>query len=37
VKSLFIDSAGRLLGFALNGAATAERARLVRELQPLLA
>jgi rubredoxin-NAD+ reductase len=37
VKSLFIDSAGRLLGFALNGAATAERARLARELPPVLA
>lgn len=37
VKSLFIDSAGRLLGFALNGAATAERAKLARELPPVLA
>jgi len=36
IKSLFIDSAGRLLGFALNGAATAERAKLVRELPPAL-
>jgi rubredoxin-NAD+ reductase len=36
VKSLFIDGAGRLLGFALNGAATAERARLARELPPVL-
>lgn len=37
VKSLFIDSAGKLLGFALNGAATAERAKLARELPPVLA
>ena len=37
VKSLFIDSAGKLLGFALNGAATAERARLARDLPPVLA
>ena len=37
VKSLFIDSAGTLLGFALNGAATAERARLARDLPPVLA
>lgn len=37
VKSLFIDSAGKLLGFALNGTATAERAKLARELPPLLA
>lgn len=37
VKSLFVDSAGKLLGFALNGAATAERAKLTRELPPVLA
>ncbi|HJQ64444.1 MAG TPA: FAD-dependent oxidoreductase [Burkholderiales bacterium] len=37
VKSLFIDSAGKLLGFALNGTATAERAKLARELPALLA
>ena len=37
VKALFVDSAGRLLGFALNGAATAERAKLARELPPVLA
>ena len=37
VKSLYLDSAGRLLGFALNGAATAERAKLARELPPVLA
>jgi rubredoxin-NAD+ reductase len=36
IKSLFIDSAGKLLGFALTGAATAERAKLVRELPPVL-
>ena len=36
VKSLFVDAAGQLLGFALNGAATAERAKLVKELPPLL-
>jgi rubredoxin-NAD+ reductase len=37
VKALFVDPEGRLLGFALNGAATAERARLTRELPPVLA
>jgi len=37
VKSLFVDPAGKLLGFALNGSATAERAGLVRELPPVLA
>jgi rubredoxin-NAD+ reductase len=37
VKSLFIDGAGKLLGFALNGAATAERAKLARDLPPVLA
>lgn len=37
VKSLFVDSAGKLLAFALNGAATAERAQLARELPPVLA
>ncbi len=37
VKARFLDSAGRLLGFALNGAATAERAKLARELPPVLA
>jgi len=36
VKSLFVDEAGKLLGFALNGAATAERARLVPQLPPVL-
>lgn len=37
VKSLFVDSAGRLLGFALNGAATAERAKLAPQLPAVLA
>lgn len=37
VKSLFIDASGKLLGFALNGAATAERAKLAKELPPALA
>ena len=37
VKSLFRDATGKLLGFALNGSATAERAQLVRELPPVLA
>jgi rubredoxin-NAD+ reductase len=36
VKALYIDGAGKLLGFALNGAATAERARLARDLPPVL-
>jgi rubredoxin-NAD+ reductase len=36
VKSLFIDGAGKLLGFALNGAATLERAKLARDLPPVL-
>jgi len=37
VKALYRDSHGKLLGFALNGAATAERAQLARELPPVLA
>lgn len=37
VKALYLDGAGKLLGFALNGAATAERAKLARELPPVLA
>jgi rubredoxin-NAD+ reductase len=37
VKSLFVDSSGKLLGFALNGTATAERAKLVPLLPPVLA
>ncbi len=37
VKSLFRDKAGNLLGFALNGKATAERAALMQQLPPVLA
>lgn len=37
VKSLFLDASGKLLGFALNGAATAERAKLAPQLPPVLA
>ena len=37
VKSLFTSKDGKLLGFALNGKATAERAALTRELPPVLA
>jgi len=37
VKSLFVDASGKLLGFALNGGATSERARLAKELPPVLA
>lgn len=37
VKSLFVDSNGKLLGFALNGAATAERAKLLPQLPAVLA
>ncbi|MDP1717048.1 MAG: FAD-dependent oxidoreductase [Burkholderiales bacterium] len=37
VKSLFVDASGKLLGFALNGAATAERAKLAQQLPPVLA
>lgn len=37
VKSLFMDASGKLHGFALNGAATAERARLAQQLPPVLA
>jgi rubredoxin-NAD+ reductase len=36
VKSLFVDAEGRMLGFALNGAATAERAKLAPQLPPVL-
>lgn len=36
VKSLFLDTSGKLLGFALNGTATAERARLAQQLPPVL-
>ncbi len=37
VKSLFLDASGKLLGFALNGTATAERAKLAPQLPPVLA
>jgi rubredoxin-NAD+ reductase len=37
IKSLFVDASGKLLGFALNGAATAERAKLAPQLPPVLA
>lgn len=37
VKSLFQDAGGKLLGFALNGKATAERAALTQQLPPVLA
>ncbi|MEY4599817.1 MAG: hypothetical protein RLZZ445_2614 [Pseudomonadota bacterium] len=37
VKSLFNSADGKLLGFALNGAATAERAKLAPQLPPVLA
>jgi len=37
VKSLFYSGDGKLLGFALNGKATAERAALVQQLPPVLA
>ena len=36
VKSLFQDATGKLLGFALNGKATAERAALTPQLPPVL-
>jgi rubredoxin-NAD+ reductase len=37
VKALFHDAAGKLIGFALNGKATAERAALTQQLPPVLA
>jgi rubredoxin-NAD+ reductase len=37
VRSLFVDASGKLLGFALNGAATGERAKLAKDLPPVLA
>lgn len=37
VKSLFTGADGKLLGFALNGTATAERAKLAPQLPPVLA
>jgi rubredoxin-NAD+ reductase len=36
VKSLFQDASGKMLGFALNGKATAERAALAPQLPPVL-
>lgn len=36
VKALFVDGSGKLLGFALNGTATAERAKLAPQLPPVL-
>ncbi len=36
VKSLFQDASGKMLGFALNGKATAERAALTPQLPPVL-
>ena len=36
VKSLYLDASGKLLGFALNGTATAERAKLAPQLPPVL-
>ena len=36
VKSLFVEASGKLLGFALNGKATAERAKLTQQLPPVL-
>ncbi len=37
VKSLYHDAQGKLVGFALNGKATAERAALTKQLPPVLA
>lgn len=37
IKALFKDSSGKLLGFALHGKATAERAALTPQLPPVLA
>ena len=37
VQSLFTDASGKLHGFALNGTATAKRARLAQQLPPVLA
>ncbi|MCC7485027.1 MAG: FAD-dependent oxidoreductase [Burkholderiales bacterium] len=37
VKALFVDAGGRLLGYALVGAAAGERARLTPQLPPVLA
>ena len=37
IKSLFVDASGKLLGFALNGAAIVERAKLAPQLPAVLA
>ncbi|MBM3358189.1 MAG: FAD-dependent oxidoreductase [Betaproteobacteria bacterium] len=37
VKALFVDATGKLLGFSLNGKATAERAKLAQQVPPVLA
>jgi rubredoxin-NAD+ reductase len=37
VKALFHDASGKMIGFALNGKATAERATLTPQLPPVLA
>ena len=37
VQSLFVAADGKLLGFALNGAATTERAKLAPQLPPVMA
>jgi len=37
VTSLFVEAGGKLLGFALSGKATAQRAKLVQQLPPVLA
>jgi rubredoxin-NAD+ reductase len=37
VKALFVDPTGKLLGFSLNGKATAERAKLAQQVPPVLA
>jgi len=37
VKALFLGADGKLVGFALNGRATAERAELTQQLPPVLA
>lgn len=36
VRALFHDAAGKLIGFALGGGATAEKATLVKQIPPLL-
>lgn len=37
IKSLYVDASGKMLGLALNGAATAERAKLTPQLPAVLA